>query len=160
MLRHVAGNLSIRVTMNTSHATTGKAGLRWLRLAAILCITASFSPVAMAQNTTTNTTDTAVAAPGSMGWAPFTLADKRALNLSDDQMLRLHEMDNRFSEAYNGMGIEPWQNKEFPALNRQRNHAIEEILDDRQYEQWATPSTPVPTVAPTILPDRSGGSGK
>lgn len=110
----------------------------------------------MAQDTATAPTDTALPAPGSMGWAPFTLADQRTLNLNDVQMSRLREMDEGFADAYKGMGIEPWQHKDFPALNRERNTAIRDILDDQQYRRWATPSAPVPAIAPTIIPDSAG----
>lgn len=91
--------------------------------------------------------------PGAMGWAAFTQADKRDLELSDAQLVKLKDMDTRFEEEYKAMGIEPWTNDKFPELNRKRNQAIQDVLNPEQYQQWARPTKPVPTNPPTIMPE-------
>jgi hypothetical protein len=92
------------------------------------------------------------AVPGRMGWAPFTVNEKHELNLTDDQLVRLRDMDDKLAKDYNALGLEPWNNPDFPALNDKRNKAVQDILSPEQYKRWATPNTPMPKTPPTILP--------
>ncbi len=91
--------------------------------------------------------------PGSHGWANFTTVERDQLDLTDDQLIKLRDMDTKFTPDYNALGIEPWKNEKFPALNQKRDKAIRDILTPEQYTQWADPSGKViPPVPATEAP--------
>ena len=90
--------------------------------------------------------------PGSQGWARFDAAQQLKLKLSDGQMNQLHDRDAGGRDQYNNLGIEPWKNKDFPALNEQRNTAIQGILSKEQYGNWARSNTRPPTLKPATVP--------
>ena len=128
---------------------------------AVLCIT-GFLHAAHAQTkskspeaTSTTTVQDPVHTPGARGWSAFTENERRSLDLTDVQLVKLKDMDAGFEAKYKSMGIEPWTNEKFPELNRQRNQAIQDILSPAQYELWAQPSTAVPSTPPTIVPATS-----
>lgn len=107
-----------------------------------------------AQESSTQAPDTAyLQQPGAMGWSAFTEEDRQRLDLDDAQFSRLKEMDSKLEERYNALGIEPWTHADFPALNRERLKSVQDILNPRQYERWAAPLAPVPSVPPTLSPD-------
>lgn len=91
--------------------------------------------------------------PGSHGWANFTSAEEKRLNLSDQQLVLLHAMDDKLATEYNALGIEPWTHAKFPALNARRDKAIRAIMTPEQYKQWSAPVEATPLVPPTIIPD-------
>ncbi|MEO5584888.1 MAG: hypothetical protein ABIQ75_05495, partial [Flavobacteriales bacterium] len=69
------------------------------------------------------------------------------------QLIKLRDMDTKFSPDYNALGIEPWKNERFPALNQMRDKAIRAILTPEQYAQWADPTGKViPPVPATEAP--------
>lgn len=86
--------------------------------------------------------------PGSHGWANFTTTEKDQFNLTDEQLTRLRDMDTKFTPEYNAMGIEPWTNEKFPALNLRRDKAIRGILTPEQYNQWSDPTGKVIPTSP------------
>ena len=90
--------------------------------------------------------------PGSHGWANFTTVDRDELKLSDQQFTELRDMDTKFTPDYNALGLEPWRNEKFAALNQKRDKAIREIMTPEQYKQWSAPSVPVQAAPPTIIP--------
>ncbi len=87
-----------------------------------------------------------------MGWAPFTAVEQQQLTLTDNQLLQLREIDAKLEDQYKALGIEPWTNTAFPALNKKRNELIRGVLTEQQYRQWARSLGPVPAVPPTIMP--------
>ncbi len=91
--------------------------------------------------------------PGSHGWSNFTTVERDQLDLTDEQLIKLRDMDTKFSPDYNALGIEPWKNEKFPALNQMRDKAIRAILTPEQYAQWADPTGKViPPVPATEAP--------
>lgn len=90
--------------------------------------------------------------PGSHGWANFTTADRDRLKLTDQQFTELRDMDEKYTPEYNALGLEPWTNEKFPALNAKRDRTIQDIMTPEQYKQWSTPSGAAPVVPPTIIP--------
>ncbi len=127
---------------------------RWLLVASLISFLfhTSQAQVKTEQKPSTSMKD-ATPAPGSMGWSAFTENDRLTLELSDEQLAKLKEVDTRFDEKYKAMGIEPWTNEKFPELNNDRNQAVQDVLSPQQYQRWAQPTAPVPTVPPTIIPD-------
>lgn|GEM_PF-3673266 len=113
------------------------------------------SASASAQERTGTTSSDSIAQPGAMGWSSFTEADRVNLELSEAQLVRLKDMDASFDQRYRALGIEPWTHADYPALNRQRNQSVQDILNSEQYERWARPTSPVPQQPPTIIPDRT-----
>lgn len=98
---------------------------------------------------------TAKPLPGNHGWANFTTVEKDQLKLTDQQFVQLHAMDDALAPAYNAMGIEPWMNEDFPALNKRRDNAIQNILTPEQYKLWSLPSPAPQPGAPTIMTEPS-----
>lgn len=90
--------------------------------------------------------------PGSHGWANFTTVDRDELKLSDQQFTELRDMDTKFTPDYNALGLEPWRNEKFAALNQKRDKAIRGIMTPEQYKQWSAPSVPVQAAPPSIIP--------
>ena len=126
---------------------------RWIVVATLIGL--FVTPVSAQEKATkeaTSIVQDSLPAPGSMGWAAFTQADRHNLDLTEEQLRKLKEMDSRFEPKYNAMGIEPWTNEKFPELNGDRNKAVQDVLTPEQYQRWAKPTTPVPATPPTIIP--------
>lgn len=109
---------------------------------------------ASAQERSATPSDT-LAPPGAMGWSAFTEADRLNLELSEAQLVRLKDLDASLDQRYRAFGIEPWTHADYPALNRQRNERVQDILSPEQYARWARPTSPVPQQPPTIIPEPS-----
>lgn len=121
----------------------------------MLTVLCAFLLLAPAQAQERKGTSDTLAQPGAMGWSAFTEADRLNLELSEAQLVRLKDLDASLDERYRTLGIEPWTHKEYPALNRERNQRVQDILSPEQYARWARPTSPVPQQPPTIIPDRS-----